>query len=89
MNSFRLPYRKLNIYRNAFCLLENYVKSSIKTSYSTEAANINDAEQFKAAVLQPKKQNLTIETLVLPEVADNGMVIININRFPIKQKFYF
>lgn len=46
--------------------------------YSTEisATGIED-EQFKAAVLHPKKQNLTVETLVLPETAADGMVRSN------------
>lgn len=47
--------------------------------YSTEisATGIED-EQFKAAVLHPKKQNLTVETLVLPETAADGMVRSNL-----------
>lgn len=43
-------------------------------NYTTTEPNLNDAEQFKAAVLHPKKQNLTVETLVLPDKAADGMV---------------
>lgn len=79
MHSLQLQCRRLNIYRNASCLLKKYVKSSIRTcysNYSTAAVDINDVEQFRAAVLHPKKQNLCVETLVLPETAASGMVII-------------
>lgn len=81
MHSFRLCCRRINFVRNTTCLLENHVKPLVKTSclsnYSTESPKIDEADQFKAAVLHPKKQNLTIETLVLPESAASGMVRIN------------
>lgn len=80
MHSLRLCCRRIQYYRNTTCLLENHVKSLVKTrcsNYSTESLKIDEVDQFKAAVLHPKKQNLTIETLVLPEIAASGMVRIN------------
>lgn len=71
---------RLNLYRNTYFLLEKYVKPTIAKCYSNfpiESANLEVADQFKAAVLHPKKQNLTIETLVLPETAADGMVLCN------------
>lgn len=82
MHSIRLQCQQYKLHRCAANLLRKFVQTSIKTScanYSTAqvaAASTNNVEtqQFKAAVLQPKKQNLTLETLVLPEKAADGMV---------------
>lgn len=77
MHSLRWQCQRLNFYRNATSLLEKYVKSAIKTcysNYSTQTFSEKATDQFKAAVLHPKKQNLTVETLVLPEAAADGMV---------------
>lgn len=41
----------------------------------TSIPNSNETSQFKAAVLHPKKHNLTIETMVLPQSAEENMVI--------------
>lgn len=78
MNSLRLQCGKLNIYRNAFNLFEKCVKSSIRSysSISSVQQSDIDAEEFKAAVLHPKKQSLAVETLVLPDKAADGMVNI-------------
>lgn len=58
--------------------MKKCVRSSITNiykQYSTETTSTGiEHEQFKAAVLHPKKQNLTVETLVLPETAADGMV---------------
>lgn len=77
MHAIRLQCHRFNFHRNFTGLLEKYVKTSIKSgclNYTTTDPNLNEAEQFKAAVLHPKKQNLTVETLVLPEKAADGMV---------------
>lgn len=46
------------------------------SNFSTQSSSLDESDQFKAAVLHPKKQNLTIDTLVLPENAADGMVSI-------------
>lgn len=81
MHSFRLQCQQFKLHRCATNLLQKFVQTSIKTccvNYSTtevsSAPNNFENQQFKAAVLQPKKQNLTLETLVLPEKAADGMV---------------
>lgn len=78
MHSFRLQCHRINFYRKRTSLLEKCVRLSITNSckqYSTETSSTGiEHEQFKAAVLHPKKQNLTVETLVLPETAADGMV---------------
>lgn len=81
MHSFRLQCQQFKLHRCATNLLQKFVQTSIKTccvNYSTaelSSAPTNiENQQFKAAVLQPKKQNLTLETLVLPEKAADGMV---------------
>lgn len=76
MHSFRLQCHRINFYRKGTSLLKKCVRSSITNiykQYSTTSTGI-EHEQFKAAVLHPKKQNLTVETLVLPETAADGMV---------------
>lgn len=59
--------------------------------YSETKASISDSNetsQFKAAVLHPKKHNLTIETMILPQTAEENMVTkkthvdFNINYIP-------
>lgn len=81
MHSIRLQCHQFKLHRCATNLLQKFVQTSIKTccaNYSTAevSAPTNNLEnqQFKAAVLQPKKQNLTLETLMLPEKAADGMV---------------
>lgn len=77
MHSLRLQCCRLNLYRNSFSLLKKYSKPSITSccsKFSTQLSNLDEADQFRAAVLHPKKQNLTVETLVLPETAADGMV---------------
>lgn len=79
MHSLRLQCSRFNLYRNTFSLLEKYAKPSITSccsNFSTVLSNLDEADQFKAAVLHPKKQNLTVDTLVLPETAADGMVRI-------------
>lgn len=83
MHAIRLHCHRINFHSNVVRLLKNHVEPSIKNvylNYSTTppppSPNINDADQFKAAVLHPKKQNLTVETLVLPDTAADGMVKI-------------
>lgn len=100
MHSIRLQCQQFKLHRCATNLFQKYVQTSIKTgcvNYSTAelSASTNNVEnqQFKAAVLQPKKQNLTLETLMLPEKAADGMVR-NRNKqirvFPcIKKKLFF
>lgn len=85
MHSFRLQCQQFKLHRCATNLLNKFVQTSIKTccrtfsateipaTTTTAATNIEN-QQFKAAVLHPKKQNLTLETLVLPEKAADGMV---------------
>lgn len=77
MHSFRLQFK---LHRCGTSLFKNFVQTSIKTccvnhstGISPSSTNIEN-QQFKAAVLHPKKQNLTLETLVLPEKAADGMV---------------
>lgn len=82
MHSLRLQCQRLHFYRNASILLEKCVNlTSIKNCYSNYCtaaiSNLDETDQFKAAVLHPKKQNLSIETLVLPESTADGMVCIN------------
>lgn len=82
MHSIRLQCQQFKLHRCATNLLNKFVQTPIKTccvNYTTEVSpsttTINiENQQFKAAVLQPKKQNLTLETLVLPEKAADGMV---------------
>lgn len=87
MHSIRileLQCHRFNIYRKGTSLLKKYITSSLQTcsinKYSTDSLSTGtENRQFKAAVLQPKKQNLTIETLVLPDVIEeknqyDGMV---------------
>lgn len=85
MHSIRLQCQQFKLHRCASNLLQKFVQTSIKTccvNHSTAevSASTNNIEnqQFKAAVLQPKKQNLTLETLVLPEKAADGMVRIKL-----------
>lgn len=81
MHSIRLQCQQFKLHRCAANLVQKFVQTSIKSgcvNYSTAevsaATNNIENQQFKAAVLQPKKQNLTLETLVLPERAADGMV---------------
>lgn len=80
MHSFRLQCQQFKLHRCAGVanLLKTIVQPSIKThyiNYSSEISSTNiECQQFKAAVLHPKKTNLTLETLVLPEKAADGMV---------------
>ncbi|XP_031621650.1 quinone oxidoreductase-like protein 2 homolog [Contarinia nasturtii] len=82
MHTLRLQCQRLNLYQSASHLLEKYVKTSIsacRSNLTTKSPNLDDTEQFKAAVLHPKKTNLSIETLVLPETAADGMVRVGID----------
>lgn len=82
MHSIRLQCQQFKLHRCAANLLQKFVQTSIKTScancstaaVSAPTNSIDNQQQFKAAVLQPKKQHLTLETLVLPERAADGMV---------------
>lgn len=55
--------RKVNPNYRAFC--------SIKVTLDSDLADI---EQFKAAVLHPKRVNLNVETLVLPNTISDNLV---------------
>lgn len=79
MHSFRLQCQQFKLHRCGANLLKKFVQTSIKTCcvnyYSREISSDSiENQQFKAAVLYPKKQNLTLETLVLPDKAADGMV---------------
>lgn len=77
MHSLRLLSNCSMLYRQLSILLEKNVKQNFSSFYSSKEAtetNINEAEQFKAAVLHPKKSNLNVETLVLPNTIADGMV---------------
>lgn len=54
---------KVNPNYRAFC--------SIKVTLESDLADI---DQFKAAVLHPKRVNLNVETLVLPNVISDNLV---------------
>lgn len=67
----RLHYHRSYLYRQ----LSQYLVKNVKTRTfcSTNAATETN-EQFRAAVLHPKKTNLSVETLILPDAIADGMV---------------
>lgn len=72
MHSIRLCVRPPHLYRTLTSLLTKQTKSSLNAFYSS--SNIPETDQFKAAVLHPKKQNLTVESLVLTDEATDNLV---------------
>lgn len=90
MNSLRQQCRPFNLYQNGTRILNKFVQPSIRAlfvNYSTEISpTVTESQQFKAAVLHPKKQNLTVETLVLPEKAADGMVRHNLQNFILNKR---
>lgn len=78
MFSIRFLNPRLCLQRKIYSMLENCIETTHNAFYSDiktpNASEKNETDQFKAAILHPKKQNLVVETIVLPEATKEGMV---------------
>lgn len=98
MFSVRSLNPRLCFHRKIHSLLENFIVYTNNASYSdirtSNEGEKNETNQFQAAMLHPKKQNLVVETIVFPDAAKEGMVRTIIGKFSLffcykKICFYF
>lgn len=77
MHTFRLHFQSSKLCKQLTYSLSKKVKTNFRafcTLKVTPESDLADFEQFKAAVLHPKKVNLNVETLVLPNAISDDMV---------------
>lgn len=77
MHSIRLHFQSSKLCKKLHSSLSKQVKLNSRAFCSvkvTPESDLADLEHFKAAVLYPKKVNLNVETLALPNAISDDLV---------------